>query len=147
MIIDKSFIKTQKCEQKEELYRLSREEIVDDCIVVKINKAYYDGISAQELYEVTRGIWKRKIESVVRARYCLSVYKGEVIQVFKIAQWHQAGTTDYFTRELIASHCPGRIEFTGVVADDEVRSRYVGKSVAALFKNGEANPVKTFFKE
>ena len=30
----------------------------------RINKAYHDGMSESELYDATRGIWRRKIESV-----------------------------------------------------------------------------------
>lgn len=53
---------------------LSREDIIDDCVVIKINKRYHEDISGQELYEATRGIWKRTIESVDKAEYCLLVY-------------------------------------------------------------------------
>ena len=32
--------------------------------------------------------------------------------------------------------------FAGVVAEDEIRKRYVGKSVTKYFKRGPKNPVK-----
>lgn len=38
-------------------------------------------------------------------------------------------------------HLLGRWEFTGHSAPDVVRQRYVGKSVAGLWKQGAANPV------
>ena len=36
----------------------------------------------------------------------------------------------------------GRWEFIGVVADEKIRKRYHGKSVAAYFPKGNQNPVK-----
>ncbi len=128
----------------ENLYKLSRDEIVDDLVVIKINKRYHRGISDLELYEITRGVWKRNISSVERAKYCLAVYKSEIVEVYKINQWYPAGTTEYKTREK-GAYWEGRIEFTGEVADKEIRDRYIGKSVADLYKKGEASPVKTFF--
>ena len=38
----------------------------------------------------------------------------------------------------------GRIGFSGQVASDDIRSKYIGKSVAGLYKRGEAAPVKVF---
>lgn len=38
----------------------------------------------------------------------------------------------------------GRYEFVGEVAE-EIRDRYIGKSMANLYKKGEANPIKYFF--
>ena len=52
---------------------LTREDIKDDLVVIKINKTYRDGMSAEELYDYTRGIWRRKIESVSIADHALCV--------------------------------------------------------------------------
>ena len=60
---------------------LSYEDITDDLVVIKINKSYYKGMSPRELYEYTRGYWKRKIESVSAAKYALAVANGEVKEV------------------------------------------------------------------
>ncbi len=55
---------------------LTERDIHHDLVVIKINRTYYDGISAEALYDYTRGIWKRKIESVSVADYALSVVFG-----------------------------------------------------------------------
>lgn len=39
------------------------------------------------------------------------------------------------------------IAFVGKVADDGIRKKYFGKSVAHLYEYGEANPVKLFLKD
>ena len=97
-------------------------------------------------YEATRGVWKRKIESVENADYALSVAFGKVIEVYKIFQWFPAGTISMRTRNIDPDHCIGRIEFAGKIASGEIRRKYIGKDVSKLFKYGEANPVKVFVK-
>ena len=123
---------------------LSRDDISENIVIIKINKIYSPDMSALELYEATRGIWKRKIESVEIADYCLSVYKGTVVEVYRIEKWYPAGTTEYKTRTLNKESIVDRIEFVGTVAEDTVREKYLGKSVKNLYKNGEADPVKVF---
>jgi len=50
------------------------------------------------------------------------------------------------TRTCDPARTANRIAFVGRVADDGIRSKYVGKSVANLYEYGEANPVKLFLK-
>ena len=38
-----------------ELSYLTPSDITEDIVIIKINKSYYPGISALELYDVTRG--------------------------------------------------------------------------------------------
>lgn len=112
-------------------------EVVDPSLLIRINQLFRHGMLAEELYEATRGVWKvgARRES---ARYALAVFEGVVREVYEIEQWHPAGSTPYRFRELMDRK--GRWEFTGRVADDPVRSRYKGKSVAACFKKGLRSP-------
>ena len=43
---------------------LMQNDIIEDVVIIKINKSYFPGMTALELYDVTRGCWKRRIESV-----------------------------------------------------------------------------------
>ena len=52
-----------------------------------------------------------------------------------------ATETVFKTREVDPKRAVERIAFVGEAAEDSVRNRYVGKSVANLFKYGAANPV------
>lgn len=123
---------------------LNLDDITENIVIIKINQLYSPEMSALELYEATRGIWKRKIESVEIADYCLSVCKGTVVEVYKIDGWYPAGTTEYKTRTLNKERIAKRIEFVGKVAEVAIRRKYLGKSVKNLYKNGEADPVKVF---
>lgn len=125
---------------------LSERDIHHDLVVIKINQTYYDGMSAEALYDYTRGIWKRKIESVRVAEYALSVVFGRIIEVYKINRWMPATETTFTARKVDSKKAAERIAFEGKVAEDAVRKRYIGKSVAKLYKYGEANPVKLFLK-
>ena len=123
---------------------LEYEDIIDNVCIIKINKTYKQGMSEFELYEATRGTWKRKIESVSRASYCLSVANGIVVEVYEIEQWYPAGTVPMQTRIVDLEK---RIEFVGHPAMEKVRNRYIGKSVSHLFKRGEASPIKVILSQ
>ena len=53
----------------------------ENIVIIKINKSYREGISETELYDVSRGCWKRKIASVEKADYALAVVYGIVKEV------------------------------------------------------------------
>ena len=125
---------------------LEYEDIEDNLVVIKINRSYYKGISPRELYEYTRGYWKRKISSVSQADYALAVVFGEVVEVYKIDYWVQASEADNIIRVYDPKRYSDRIAFYGKVADAEVKNKYVGKSVAHLYKFGEASPVKLLLR-
>lgn len=121
---------------------LTDKEIRHNIIIIKINKTYHKGMTARELYEYTRGFWKRKIESVAPAQYALSVVDGAVIEVYQIDRWIPASEADNVIRDYNPESHSDRIAFDGKVASDDVRDYYLGRSVNALYKWGEADPVK-----
>lgn len=125
--------------------KMIKSDITDNIVIIKINQLYRPDMTPEELYEATRGVWKRKIESVEKAEYALSVAFSKVIEVYKIFQWFPAGTNPMKTRQVNPEHCIGRIEFSGDIATNKIRLKYLGKDVSQLYKYGEANPVKTFF--
>ena len=118
-----------------ELSYLTPSDITEDIVIIKINKSYYPGISSLELYDITRGCWKRRIESVESARYALATYKGEVVEVYKINYWCSASELH---RETIAYNLEkhwNRIGFFGSVADKEIREKFVGRFVISIIIN------------
>ena len=97
-------------------------------------------MSAEALYEATRGVWKMGPRRD-GAKFAMAVYAGIVREVYEIDGWHPAGTTEYRSRPRSEVLVPGRWEFTGHRAPEEVRERYVGRSVAATWVHGAANPI------
>ncbi|MGF1685070.1 hypothetical protein L4D78_28120, partial [Photobacterium minamisatsumaniensis] len=69
-------------------------EISENAILIRINRLYDEALSAAELYEATRGVWvigsrREKVE------LALTVYKGEIKEVYLVSSWHPAGSTPY----------------------------------------------------
>ena len=108
-------------------YRRTAMNITEPALVVKINQTYRDGISTEELYEITRGIWKidkRRRDSI---RYVLGAANGLIREVYSVDHWQDAGTDPYYFREHTPESLEGRSEFVGGVAPDDIRDKYIGK--------------------
>ena len=88
--------------------------------------------------------YKRSYLSV--AEYALSVAFGKVVEVYKIDHWMPATETVFKTRKVDSKKAAERIAFVGSIAENTVRKRCMGKSIAKLYKYGEASPVKLFLK-
>lgn len=126
--------------------KLTMEDIRENIVIIKINKSYREGMSETELYDVTRGCWKRKISSVAKADYALAVVYGIVKEVYQIEEWLPAENEVRETIPYNETADADRIVFKGRVADEEIRKKYLDYSVAGLFKRGEADPVKVILK-
>jgi hypothetical protein len=122
-------------------YYIKLEEVIVTvpAILITINRRYRSDMTAEELYEATRGIWvvgpRRE-----KAAYAMSVYQGVVREVYRIEQWHPAGTLEYKTLDAGGNraHRPRRREFEGHIAEESVRSEYVGFSIG----KGGQNPIR-----
>jgi hypothetical protein len=109
-------------------------------ILIRINNLYRYGMSDAELYDATRSAWKvgpRREE----ARYAFAVYEGVVREVYRITTWLRAGTTYAHQNGGKAKRRPGRWEFVGTLAEDQIRDRYINKYVGHLFTQGQQNPI------
>lgn len=126
--------------------KLTMEEIRENIVIIKINKSLREGMSKTELYDVTRGCWKRKITSVEKAEYALAVVYGIVKEVYQIDEWLLAENEVRETIPYNEAVDAGRIIFKGRTADEEIRKKYLDYSVAGLFKRGEVAPVKVILK-
>ena len=115
--------------------------VTDPVILIRINRLYRDGMTEDELYDATRSCWKLGSRRN-RAKYALAVFEGVVREVYEIGGWHEGGTTPCKSGIHKKPRTEGRWEFTGRMAEESVRSRYVGRSVAAYFTQGQQNPVK-----
>lgn len=126
--------------------KLTMEEIRENVVIIKINRSFREGISETELYDVTRGCWKRKIASVEKADYALAVVYGIVKEVYQIDKWFPAENEVRETIPYNEAVDAGRIIFKGRTANEEIRKKYLDHSVAGLFKRGEVAPVKVILK-
>ncbi len=114
--------------------------IDDPVLLIRINKLYRHGMSATELYEATRGVWKVG-ERRQKAKYAFAVFEGVVREVYEIHSWHPPGSQHYETRSADDVTLKGRWEFKGQVAADEVRNKYVDRSVKEYLSPKAQNPI------
>lgn len=124
--------------------KLKREDLQENIAIIKVNKSYKETLSDLELYDITRGCWKRKLESVQDAEYVFSVANSEVKEVYKVDKWMPAAELNRETIPHDEALEKGRIGFSGKVAESNIRDKYIHKSVEDLFKIGEADPIKVF---
>ena len=84
--------------RKKERDIMQQVTVTEPAVLIRIQKSYNPKMSHQALYEVTRGVWKvgSRREQVEIA---LAVFDGIVREVFRVAQWHPAGSTTYTTRQ------------------------------------------------
>ncbi|CAD5374675.1 conserved hypothetical protein [Rubrivivax sp. A210] len=114
--------------------------VTEPALLIRIAKLHRPGMTPQQLYEATRGVWKLGPDKD-SAEYALSIAGGVVQEVYTVATWHGAGTTPYTTRPLTQVAVPNRWEFSGKVAPAAIRDKYVGKNIAHYFAKGNASPV------
>jgi hypothetical protein len=108
-------------------------------ILITINQLYRSDISSLALYEATRGIW-RMGKRRENAEYAMAVFRGIVREVYTIDKWYPSGTLPYKTRDATGfKNCiPERWEFSGEVAPQNIRDKYINKSVG----KGLQNPIR-----
>lgn len=111
-------------------------EVRHRAILISINKLYRSDMTAEELHEATRGVW-RIGQRREHAEYAIAVYQGIAREIYRIRTWHPAGTLPYRFRELDDVKIPGRWEFEGEVAA-ELRDGYIGHFVG----KGGQNPIR-----
>ncbi|MEQ1802600.1 MAG: hypothetical protein ABL989_11810 [Gammaproteobacteria bacterium] len=114
--------------------------IRDPVLLIRVNQLYRHGMSAQALYDITRGIWLLNPDRAAGARYALAVFEGVVREVYEIRNWYPAGSTKYKTRK--GMRISGRWEFMGKVASESVRQHYVDRSVKGYFPRGSRAPFR-----
>jgi len=114
-------------------------------LLIRINQLFRHGMGSEELYEATRGVWKigARRNSV---RHVLALYQGVVKEVYAVEGWEPANWRAYSFRaeELRAREKldVGRWQFKGSVAEEPIRSRYLGKDVSKYLVKGAMNPIQ-----
>lgn len=114
-----------------------RTEVQHKAILITINRLYRSNMTVQELYEATRGTW-RIGQRRNQVDIAMAVYQGIVREVYKVEQWHPAGTIEYQTRNSLELQTDKRWEFEGEKSGEDIRSQYVGFNVG---KSGQ-NPIR-----
>ena len=121
------------------LYRRRPVRIKEPSILIRINELYRPQMTASELYDATRGVWKLG-SSRTLVKYAFAVFEGIIREVYEITEWLPAGST-FSSRDPRGVRSPKRWEFVGPVAPDALRRRYINRDVSSYFKRGNRSPV------
>jgi uncharacterized protein len=116
------------------MFAAKKIDVKHKAILITINKLYRSDMSKEELYEITRGVWKVGEISRNKVEYALALYQGVVLEVYQIKGWYPAGTLIYKTRDASHFQNSGRWEFSGRIAKD-IRDAYIGYSVGKAGQN------------
>jgi uncharacterized protein len=118
--------------------------IVDKVCLIRIRQRFRYGMTPQELYDSTRGIWRIN-PSRHDPTFAIPIYDGVVQEVYRIAQWFKAGSTYFSTRPEMEDRLRGidaeRYEFVGAIAEEKVRRRYRYKSIRKYLSKSSQNPI------
>ena len=114
--------------------------ITEPAILIRINRLYKHGMSAKQLYDATRGVWKVGPRRV-KAQLAFAIFEGVVQEIYKIRKWEPAGSTRYGTRLQDKLRVRGRWEFVGKLASPSLRYRYLGRDVSKYLRTGSQNPI------
>lgn len=116
-------------------------KITEPAILINISRGYRYGLTPIELYDITRSAWKLgpRRDS---ASFALAIYRSVVREIYEISAWIPGRASMRSTdTERSPSFGKSRWEFVGKIASEDVRNKYLGKSVANYFKPGAQNPI------
>jgi hypothetical protein len=121
-------------------YRRRPVNVREPAVLIRINKLYRPGMTAGDLYDATRGVWKIGHKRA-EAKLAFAVFDGIVREVYEITEWLPAGST-FSSRYPRGEALRGRWEFVGRLADEKIRRRYVDRDVSHVFAQGAQNPIR-----
>lgn len=124
-------------EQLIQRYNKEEAKIEESSLLIRINQLFHYGMSPVELYDATRGSWKVG-SSRDKVKLAFAVYNGVIQEVYTVLQWFESGKTLYSSNVQPAL---GRWEFGGNIAPEEIRNKYINKTVNSYLKLGNQNPV------
>ena len=134
-------------EQVRATYQKEKVDIIEPSLLIRINQAFRYSMTPMELYDYTRGQWKLKLENAQKVKFAFAVYQGVIQEVYEVLHWFPANSTlntrennRYLSREA-EEGVEGRYEFVGNMAPNEIREKYVYKSVDHYYKKGMSNPI------
>ena len=114
--------------------QLGESDFDEPGILIKISNVNPSEMSTQELYDRVRGNWRVSLTRACNAKLAFGVCSGRIVEVYRIDEWLPAGQGE------ASESGDGRYQFVGHLANDELRERYKGQSVADLAKG--QNPIR-----
>ena len=103
-------------------------------ILLNVRNQFSRGISASELYKITKGNWGVDLNRVSNIIIVCAVALGIVREVYIPKAWLFLGKVNKKGNKLYY--------FEGKIAPQKIREKYLHKSVARFWKKGSRSPIK-----
>lgn len=128
---------------------LNQEDFKHKILVIKINKLYDRHMSAEDLYDAVRGIWRADINRAKQVEYVIGVYNNLIVCCYKPDRWYKvfecnSGKLPKHTTDVDLSGMENRILFEcdNIVIQDENQLFYLYKSIEKLeYIQKSQNPI------
>jgi len=117
---------------------LPLKSLEDPVIIININKTYSRCSSSpyDDIYNATRASWVVHENRTKTIRYALSEYHGIIVEVFQINRWYKVQSKNQSGKDKT------RWAFDGIKAADEIRNKYINRTISHVKKRGAANPIR-----
>lgn len=112
-----------------------------NCVIINISRKYERGFDSEKIYQAAKKAWVISKSRLGSLRYVLVEYRGLIVEVFEVNDWHEE-PTQYASSTDAIKRVRTRYGFNGTVARDEIRSQYINKTIAHHKKRGQASPVR-----
>lgn len=111
------------------------ESITDPVVIININKKYKDTKNkATSVYAATKEAWVISEIKRNEVKYALAEFQGIIINAFEISHWYSVETDNNSNNN--------RWGFEGKDAPENIKQKYVNKSIMFAKKRGAANPIR-----
>lgn len=129
----------------DEIIRLYNAEqlhsIPSDFIIININKQYKRGFGEEWIYLATKQTWSIDKKRIPNIRYVLSEYRGLIVEVFEVEKWYSKERGYNPWAKKFGDKKIG-FGFDGKIATDEIRRKYVNKSISHKKKKWMASVIR-----
>jgi hypothetical protein len=113
--------------------------IPESYVIININGSYKHASGEERIYQATKQTWRMSDPRGGKLKYVLSEYRGLIVEVFEVDHWYQT------ERPYKSGRKKGKMYlgygFEGNVAPENIRSKYINKSIAHKKKRGASNPI------
>jgi len=126
-------------------YSSKKANISEKVLLIKLSQTFRYNMSPQDLYDNTRGIWVISEEKRKEIEFVFAVYDGIIQETYNVLEWFVAGSTFATGRiDIERWKKTTRYEFVGNISQ-EMRKKYLHKSVDHYFSKHNQNPIKYTF--
>ena len=125
-------------------YSSKRVNIDEKVLLIKLSKSFRYNMSETELYDYTRGMWIISEKRRQEIKYVFAIYDGVIQETYNVLDWFPGGSTYSVREDKEEWKKHERWEFIGNISN-EMRKKYLHKSVDHYWKQHSQNPVRYTF--